>query len=84
MFPSDLDNAAAYAAERRKDAMRYAAKRRLQREALGNRKRVSLPMAVLSGLAILLAILINHGSCVISSEVLHTPGRLASADSSLK
>jgi hypothetical protein len=60
MFPSDLDNAYAYEMERHKDEMRDVEKNKLVREALANRRRVSLPIGVLSILALVLAILLNH------------------------
>ncbi len=60
MYPSDLENAYAYEIERRKDEMRAATKHNFERQSLKRRKLPALPMAILSLISLLLAILIAH------------------------
>ena len=58
MYLKDLYNAYAYARERRKDEMREAAQSNLLRELRGSRKSSSRLVAVLSGVALVLVVLL--------------------------
>lgn len=60
MFPSDLEKAYAHEVERRKDEMRAASKHNFEKQSIGRRKFPALPMAIVSILSLLLAILIGH------------------------
>ena len=60
MFPSDIEKAYAHEVERRKDEMRDAAKHNFERQFVRRRRLTALPMAILSLLGRILAILIGH------------------------